>query len=213
MNNKENIQQKKGEFENSFNIKSIEESLLMIIGNFASDFKNAMIAKYKLPEEEINDLIKDCIVRRTSSPEIILGKISIKKENKFLDPDTGKYIEKPGCEFILIRGPRAGTPCGKSRTKDIPYCSIHEKKMPKKLLNDIEFKQEKDSEDLFRIPGTGLIVTRNDYSIPVSKNNCEIVGYIDPVEDIQGKGEISKNIPEKHLKYAREKGIKLADYI
>jgi len=213
MSDKENIQQEKGDFESFFNLKSIEESLLMIVGNFASDFKDSVVAKYKIPEEEINDLIKDCIVKRTSSPEVILGKISVKKDNKFLDPGTGKYIEKPGCEFILVRGPRAGTSCGKSRSKNVLYCSTHEKKVPKKLLNDIEFKQEKDSDDLFRIHGTGLVVTRNDYSVPVSKSNCEVVGYVDPVEDTRGNWVISKEIPEKHLKYAKENGLKLADYL
>lgn len=82
------------EFQDAFNFKSVEEALMIIVGNLASDIRTAIIEKYELPEDGVTQTVRECIERRTSAPDIILGRVSIKKEVKpVIDPATGEVKE------------------------------------------------------------------------------------------------------------------------
>jgi hypothetical protein len=211
-NNKDS--EKNQGFSNSFNLKSIEDAIISIFANFAGDFKNRIVKEYNLPEEDVMKVLKECIILRTSNAETVLGKIAIKRESTIVS-DSGEIIDKPGCMWTLLRGPRKNTACNGRTVKDSQYCSSHNTKISsKKSISEINFNIISENSELYEITGTSIVVGKYNFNKPLTIENSEIMGYIDPIKSLNtGAPVVEPYLPEKAIKYAREHNIKLSEIV
>lgn len=206
------------EFQDAFNFKSVEEALMIIVGNLASDIRTAIIEKYELPEDGVTQTVRECIERRTSAPDIILGRVSIKKEVKpVIDPATGEVKEKPGCLFTLVRGPRTGQTCRKPCTREYDYCSVHKRALMNRgelppARSEVVFKSIPGFDDLFIYGGTRLIVTRDSYERGISTGNCEVIGVANADWQVSGL-QIDKELSPKDIEFISAKGMKTSNIV
>ncbi|KAJ1649645.1 hypothetical protein IWQ61_009334 [Dispira simplex] len=196
-------------------MKVMEHALCDVVGTFAADFKAAVLKKYKqIPEEDLTDLIKECITKRTDNPDVILGRVAIKRDTKtMVDPVTGEIRQQKGCQFILIRGPRAGQKCDKVCTMNSEYCSTHKRSVAERsssLQHELSpFKKIPGVDDAFVYNDTQLVVTRASYNYPLSITNCEVIGTVNKGWQLAEKVQFSKELSTEDVKFAEERGMKI----
>lgn len=110
------------------------------------------------------------------------------------------------CQYVLTRGAKSGSICGKKPKKGCKYCSVHMKKVkiPEKSDKKLVLRKHTFFKDLFFHKETGFLV----------KSKAEgVIGKIDEDDDNEDEEPKIVKLSSADIEKCKELGLRVKDQV